>query len=325
MASAPPAQTNSLHPLGLAAAAVAVAGWGTSGVIVKAVDLDPVAISFYRFAIYTAAVFAVLTIRNGLPPLSVLRYSMPGGLFLGMDVVLFFTAVKTTSVVNATTIGAMQPVIIVGIASRFFGERISVREVAAAGAAIVGVIVVITRSSGTPQWSGAGDLAAVGALFAWTGYLVMSKRSAGRMTSMEYTLGTGFWTAVVSLPVGFVTGQDMSIPAPADWLILAVLVVMGGVLGHSMMNWALTRIPLWLGSIVTLMIPVVSSLAAWAFLGEALDTVQVVAIIGVVAALATVVTGQQRPAPVPDPTAPLTSEADIDVPGSPAREDREPA
>jgi drug/metabolite transporter (DMT)-like permease len=325
VASAPPAQTNSLHPLGLAAAAVAVAGWGTSGVIVKAVDLDPVAISFYRFAIYTTAVFAVLTIRNGLPPLSVLKYSMPGGLFLGMDVVLFFTAVKTTSVVNATTIGAMQPVIIVGIASRFFGERIRLREVAAAGAAIVGVVVVITRSSGTPQWSGAGDLAAVGALFAWTGYLVMSKRSAGRMTSMEYTLGTGFWTAVVSLPVGFVTGQDMSIPGPADWVILAVLVVMGGVLGHSMMNWALTRIPLWLGSVVTLMIPVVSSLAAWAFLGEALDTVQVVAIVGVVAALATVVTGQQRPAPVPDPTAPLTSEADMDVPGSPAREDREPA
>jgi len=325
VASAPPAPSSTLHPLGLAAAAVAVAGWGTSGVIVKAVDLDPVAISFYRFAIYTAAVFAVLTIRNGLPALSVLRYSMPGGLFLGMDVVLFFTAVKTTSVVNATTIGAMQPVIIVGIAHRFFGERIRARELLAAGAAIVGVIVVVTRSSGTPQWSGAGDLAAVGALFAWTGYLVMSKRSAGRMTSMEYTLGTGFWTAVVSLPVGFIAGQDMSVPAPADWLVLAVLVVMGGVLGHSMMNWALTRIPLWLGSIVTLMIPVVSSLTAWVFLDEALDSIQVIAILGVVAALAAVVTGQQTPPPAPDPTAPLTSGADMTMPGSPAAGDRERA
>jgi drug/metabolite transporter (DMT)-like permease len=320
-----PTTAPQLHPLGLAAAAVAVAGWGTSGVVVKAVDLDPVAISFYRFAIYTAAVFAVLTIRNGLPPLSVLRYSMPGGLFLGMDVVLFFTAVKTTSVVNATTIGAMQPVIIVGIASRFFGERIRAREIVAAGAAIVGVVVVVTRSAGTPQWSGAGDLAAVGALFAWTGYLVMSKRSAGRMTSMEYTLGTGFWTAAVSLPVGFIAGQDMSVPEPGDWLVLAALVVMGGVLGHSMMNWALTRIPLWLGSVVTLMIPVVSSLTAWAFLGEALDTVQVTAIVGVVAALAAVVTGQQSPAPVPDPASPLTSGADSEVPDTPAPGEREPA
>lgn len=323
MTIAPPATATAPHPLGLAAAAVAVAGWGTSGVVVKAVDLDPVAISFYRFAIYTTAVFAVLTIRNGRPPLSVLRYSMPGGLFLGMDVVLFFTAVKTTSVVNATTIGAMQPVIIVGIASRFFGERIRVRELLAAGLAIVGVVVVVTRSSGTPQWSGAGDLAAVGALFAWTGYLVMSKRSAGRMTSMEYTLGTGFWTAAVSLPVGFVAGQDMSVPDPSQWLVLAALVVMGGVLGHSMMNWALTRIPLWLGSIVTLMIPVVSSLTAWGFLGEALDTLQVIAIVGVVVALAAVVTGQQPPAPAPDPVTPLASGADTTAPGAPAGADRE--
>jgi drug/metabolite transporter (DMT)-like permease len=294
-------------------------------VIVKAVDLDPVAISFYRFTIYTLAVFAVLTIRKGMPPLSVLRHSMPGGLFLGLDVVLFFTAVKTTSVVNATTIGAMQPVIIVGIAYRFFGERIRVRELLAAGTAIVGVIVVVTRSSGTPQWSGAGDLAAVGALFAWTGYLVMSKRSSGRMTSMEYTLGTGFWTAAVSLPVGLIAGQDMSIPAASEWLVLAVLVVVGGVLGHSMMNWALTRIPLWLGSIVTLMIPVVSSLTAWVFLGEALDTLQVVAIVGVVVALAAVVTGQQSPASGPDPAAPLASGTDTSAPGAPAGADRERA
>ena len=293
--------------------------------IVKAVDLDPVAISFYRFTIYTLAVFAVLTIRKGMPPLSVLRHSMPGGLFLGLDVVLFFTAVKTTSVVNATTIGAMQPVIIVGIAYRFFGERIRVRELLAAGTAIVGVIVVVTRSSGTPQWSGAGDLAAVGALFAWTGYLVMSKRSSGRMTSMEYTLGTGFWTAAVSLPVGLIAGQDMSIPAASEWLVLAVLVVVGGVLGHSMMNWALTRIPLWLGSIVTLMIPVVSSLTAWVFLGEALDTLQVVAIVGVVVALAAVVTGQQSPASGPDPAAPLASGTDTSAPGAPAGADRERA
>ena len=170
-----------------------------------------------------------------------------------------------------------------------------------------------------------GDLAAVGALFAWTGYLVMSKRSSGRMTSMEYTLGTGFWTAAVSLPVGLIAGQDMSIPAASECLVLTVLVVVGGGLGHSMMNWALTRIPLWLGSIVTLMIPVVSSLTAWVFLGEALDTLQVVAIVGVVVALAAVVTGQQSPASGPDPAAPLASGTDTSAPGAPAGADRERA
>lgn len=299
-----------LHPFGLGAAAIAVAAWGTSGVVVKAVDLDPVAISFYRFALYTLAIAIVYSIRHGVPTLRILKHSMAGGIFLGLDVVLFFTAVKTTSVVNATTIGAMQPVIIAGIAYRFFGEKIRLREIVAALAAIAGVVIVVTRSTGTPQWSGSGDLAALAALFAWTGYLVMSKRSAGTLTSTEYTLGTGFWTAAVSLPVGLAFGQDMSLPGPGHWLILGVLVVMGGVLGHSTMNWALTRIPLWLGSVATLLIPVISSITAWVFLDEALDRVQVIAIAAVVAALAAVVSAQRVPTPTPPPTAPITSVPD---------------
>jgi len=221
--------------------------------------------------------------------------------------VLFFTAVKTTTVVNATTIGALQPIIILAIATRFFGERIRLREVVAALAAIAGVIVVVTQSSGSPEWNGAGDLAALGALFAWTGYLVMSKRSAGVLTSTEYTLGTGFWTALVALPVGFAAGQDMSLPNPTQWMVLLVLVILGGLLGHSLMNWSLTRVPLWLGSTLTLLIPIVSSLTAWAALGESLTSLQLAAMGFVVIALSVIVTSQRNPTPAPPPTAPLTS------------------
>ncbi|MGA1035356.1 MAG: hypothetical protein ACO3VI_08580, partial [Ilumatobacteraceae bacterium] len=55
-----PSVSNETGLAGLGAAAIAVAAWGTSGVIVKAVDLDPVAISFYRFSIYTLSVLVVL-------------------------------------------------------------------------------------------------------------------------------------------------------------------------------------------------------------------------------------------------------------------------
>jgi len=249
----------------------------------------------------------VLRIRGTTPTLSVLKHSAAGGISLGVDVVLFFTAVKTTTVVNATTIGALQPIIILAIASRFFGERIRLREVVAALAAIAGVIIVVTQSSGSPEWNGAGDLAALGALFAWTGYLVMSKRSAGVLTSTEYTLGTGFWTALVALPVGFAAGQDMSLPNPRQWVVLLILVIIGGLLGHSLMNWSLTRIPLWLGSTLTLLIPIVSSLTAWAALGESLTSLQLAAMGFVVIALSVIVISQRNPTPAPPPTAPLTS------------------
>ena len=92
--------------LGLFGAAIAVSAWGSSGVIVKALDLDPVAISFYRFTVYSFAIFLVLRLRGNKPTLRVLKHSAAGGISLGVDVVLFFTAVKTTTIVNATTIGA---------------------------------------------------------------------------------------------------------------------------------------------------------------------------------------------------------------------------
>lgn len=293
--------------LGLFGAAIAVSAWGSSGVIVKALDLDPVAISFYRFTVYSSAIFLVLRLRDNKPTLSVLKHSAAGGISLGIDVVLFFTAVKTTTIVNATTIGALQPIIVLSIASRFFGERIRLREVVAALVAIAGVVVVVTQSSGNPEWNGAGDLAALGALFAWTGYIVMSKRSAGVLTSTEYTLGTGFWTALVALPVGFAAGQDMSLPNVDQWAVLLALVIIGGLFGHSLMNWSLTRIPLWLGSTLTLLIPIVSSLIAWMALDEALTGIQLGAIGLVVVALSVIVTSQRNPTPAPPPTAPLTS------------------
>ena len=312
MPTTPPSTSTGVPLIGVVGAAIAVSAWGTTGVLIKAIDLDPVAISFYRFTLYSTLVAVVMSLRGRPPGWRALIVAAPGGLFLGGDVVLFFTAVKMTSVVNATTIGALQPILVLAIAARMFSERITGREIAAAAGAIAGVIVIVSRSSGTPQWSGTGDLAALGALFCWTGYLVMAKKAAGQITPSQYTIGTGFWTAVVSLPVGLIAGQDMSVPNPGEWGELLVLVMVGGLLGHSVMNASLPRIPLWLGSVMTLLVPVVASLIAWAALGEALDAVQIGAIVAVVGALAIVVLSQQQPTPVTPPQAPLTSGVDAD-------------
>jgi drug/metabolite transporter (DMT)-like permease len=208
-----------------------------------------------------------------------------------------------TSIVNATTIGSLQPLVVAVIAARFFGEHIRPRDVAAAMVAIAAVIVIVVASSGTPQWSGAGDLAAVGALFAWSGYFVFSKRSKGVITPMEYSVGTGVWCATICLVIGLSAGQDMGVPPRDAWLPLLALTLGAGILGHSVMNWSLVRIPLWLGSTLTLLIPVVSSLTAWVFLDEPLTWVQVAAMAVVLAALAAVVMGQRHPEPVRAPQA----------------------
>jgi drug/metabolite transporter (DMT)-like permease len=301
--------------LGLLGTAVAVIAWGSAGVIVKSIDMGGIAIGFWRFFIYAAVLAGWMTARGTRLTRRALTASFGGGISLGIDVILFFTAVKLTNVVNATTIGAMQPLVVSVFAARMFGERIARREILAALIAIAAVIVVVIESSGTPEWSGSGDLAAVGALFAWSGYFVFSKRSKGVITSQEYTAGTGVWTALACLVAGLVVQQDMSLPGTADWVPLLALTFGAGILGHSVMNWSLVRVPLWLGSTLTLLIPVVSSTAAWIFLDEPLTGVQLAAMAVVIAALATIVRSQARPEPVRAPQDTLSDQVDQSTTG----------
>jgi probable blue pigment (indigoidine) exporter len=276
---------------------VAITAWGITGVLIKAIDMDAIAIAFWRFSTYAVLFSIYIRTRGGRIDARVLKRSLPGGLCLAGDVILFFVAIKTTNVVNATTIGALQPLVLAAVAVKFFGETIRPREIVAALVAIAGVVVIVMQSAGTPEWSPAGDLAAVGALICWSAYWVVAKKSHSFLTPAEYTAGTGAWVAVVALPVGLLAGHDMSVPAFDDWLPLAGLIVAGGVLGHAMMNWAIVRVPLWLGSTLTLLIPVISSIAAWIFLDESLTVVQVLGMCVVVAALTAIVTSQRSPVP----------------------------
>ena len=73
------------------------------------------------------------------------------------------------------------------------------------------------------------------------------------------------------------------------------MIAVSGIIGHSLMNWSLVRIPLWVGSTFTLLIPVFSALLAWIFFDEELLAIQAVAMAVVLGSLAVIVRGQSSP------------------------------
>jgi drug/metabolite transporter (DMT)-like permease len=292
--------------LGLIGTGIAVMAWGASGAVIKAIHMDGLALGFWRFLIYVTVLGVWMRSRGARVSRRIVMAALPGGVSLGLDVVFFFSAVKITNVVNATTITAMQPVVVAVFAARVMGEHIRPRDVVAAAFAITAVVTIVVESSGTPEWSGWGDLLSVGALFAWSAYFIFSKRSKGVLTPQEYTLGTGLWAVGICLGSSLIFTQRLEVPDGSDVLPLLGLTLGAGVLGHSIMNWSLVRVPLWLGSMLTLLIPVVGAIVAWIFLGESLSSVQVFAMVVVVAALAAIMMTQQSPEPVRAPQAPTT-------------------
>jgi drug/metabolite transporter (DMT)-like permease len=282
---------------GLIGAAIAVCAWSTGTILAKYIDMGSLAIGFYRFAFFSLMIIAWMRVRGTPFRLRIIRDSMWGGIALGADIALFFSAVKLTSIVNATIIGSMQPVVVGVIAARFFGEKIGLRNVAWSLVALTGTVVVVAAGADDGTTDLRGDLLALAAMLSWSAYFIASKNSKKKMTSTEFTAGTALWTMAICAPLGFAFGQDMSWPSLTNWGWLILMAATSGLIGHAVMNWSLVRIPLWVGSTFTLLIPVFSALLAWLVLGEAVTVVQGVAMAVVIGALAVVVRNQSQPAP----------------------------
>lgn len=300
--SSPAVDDRAVDRIGIAGALLAVSVWGFAGIIPKELAMGGLAIAAYRFGMYALVAGAVMGARGTWIDGRVLRESFGGGVALGLDVALFFSAIKLTSVANATVIGALQPVVVAIVANRFFGEVIRRRDLALGGVAIVGVAIVVFSGAADSPTDWRGDVLAVGALFCWSAYFVMTKRAQNTITTNEYTVGAAVWVALINAPLALAFGQSLRLPQGDEWLWLGAMALGAGVLGHSVMNWSLKQIPLWLGSTFTLLVPVVSTAAAWALLDEPVTIVQAGAIGVVLLSLAGVITGQagigSRPRPL---------------------------
>jgi len=270
-------------------------GWAASGVIAKGIsELGPLAVVFWRMWVYAIIVLIFLKLRGTPLRKESLRVSWRGGISLGADIMFFFTALRLTTVANATVIGSCQPLVMLLIAGRIFGERPKRHDWALAFVAIIGVGIVMFGSTGVPGWSPRGDLLAVATVFAWTGYFVFSKLSSQHIESSQYTGATALICALFATPFALASGQVFDMPSANAWMWLLILSVGPGFTSHMLMNWALVQIPAWLGSTLTLAIPVTATLMAWAFLGEQIAALQLVGMAVVLFALGGIVLGQPK-------------------------------
>ena len=281
--------------VGIAGAALAVTAWGASSVVAKIIDMGALALITYRFLLFAIVMMAVLGARRVQITRKDMRHSIWGGVTLGIDAGLFFTAVKFTTVANATIVNALQIVLVSVVSARLYGERMSRRDIGYAALAMVGVGVVAFGSAGSEHWSLGGDLAAVGALFGWSAYFVATRQARTKVATQQYTVCVAIYVGLINLPLAALFGQDLSWPTGESWMWLSVMAFGSGILGHTAMNWSLRMVPLWLASTLTLLIPVVASALAWLIFGEALSTIQMVAMAWVVVALSMVVRNQSRP------------------------------
>ena len=287
---------------GAVAVLVAVSIWGGMAVVIRLVDeVDGMVLGFHRLWIGALATVGAFYATGHRLSWTSLRVALPGGLAFGADIVLFFSALKHTTVANATVVGALQPLLVFLVANRMFGERVSRQLVTWSIVAIAGVAVVVYGSAGVPVWSIGGDLLAVAALLAWTGYFVASKHAGDAVRPLEYLSAMLVVATAAVAPVALLAGGQLDPGGADEWAWIALLAIGSGGIGHLLLNWAHGHVELAVMSLLTLAVPVAAVVSAAVFLDEALSVVQAVGMAIVLASLGVVAARTARPAPTPDP------------------------
>lgn len=284
--------------LGMLAATSAVVVWGASSVAIKQVDgLSGIGVACYRIWLGAAVVTAVFLATGGRLSTRLLRLSLLGGLTFTADLVLFFSAVQQTSIANATVIGALQPVLVLMVAFRLFGERARLGEIAWGAVAVAGTAIVVLGGDGGGANSLSGDLLAVGALVAWTAYFVCTKTARQQLSAFEFLTGMAIVAAVAVLPLPLLFEGTIRATDANGWLIILYLTVVNGLVGHFLMAFAHGHVTLLSVSLLTLGIPVFAAAGAALWIDEPLTVVQVGGMVVVLAALGivSVSTGRRSP------------------------------
>ncbi len=270
---------------GTTGAVAAVVMWGLGNVLVKYIRLGGLAIAFNRLWLGSVAYSLLLLARGGRITRRSMRAAAPGGIAFGLDVALFFTAIKHTSVADASIITALQPALVFLVAGRLFGERVTLSTVGWTSMAVAGTAVAVLGSSVGAGRTVGGDLIALASLGAWAWYFVASKQCRQHLGALEYQAALTIVAALVVTPLALTTGRGLIIgdASTFGWIVVMVLVPGGG---HLIMNWAHAHVPITLASTVTLGVPLVATLGAAVLLGEAVSLVQAAGMSVVIVALA---------------------------------------
>jgi drug/metabolite transporter (DMT)-like permease len=261
--------------LGAAAVLLAVLIWGFTNTLIKLSPLPALTFAVHRLWLGSLILLAAFFATGRRLSWETVRASAPGGALLGIEIAFFFSAVKHTSIADVAVISALQPALVLLVAGRLFGEVVRGRQIVWTAVSLAGVVLVTLGSAGTPAWSLRGDLLAVGSLFAWTAYFLVSKRARADVPALDYTTVVFVCATIVVVPLALASGHAVGGVRASDLATLLAFVA-GASAGHLLVAWAHSSVDVSVSSLAMLAQPVVSAVAALLILGEPLTPLTIV-------------------------------------------------
>lgn len=246
--------------------------YSTGPVLLQASSVSGPVFSFWRLwfgvVVLGVAALAQAGSTGNWPTPSAWRFAAWAGLAFGGHQLLFFTAVKLTTVADVSLMNTLAPLVTAIGAAYLFGEHPGRRFHSWTFLAIVGAAVVAFGGATGPRGDPLGMILAVANVFLFTVFFLLSKKGRDHLPVLPFLFGVMFVAAVfVSAYVGL-TGDSVMTATSTDLLLAGTVAAGPGAVGHFVSTWPLRWVAANIPPVLRLAQPVIAGFLAWWLLGE---------------------------------------------------------
>ena len=260
----------------MVALVIAILGVSSSAILVRWSTASSTVIAFYRvlFTLAAVAPVAVLYQRDAFSRISGRDWiaAVAAGIALAVHFVAFFESLSWTTIAASVTLVQTQPIFVAIGAVLLLDERVDSRVAAGIVIALVGAVLMSLAEPGDALPTGGdatiGNLLAVGGAVMAAAYLLAGRSLRQRVPIFPYV--TIVYAACVATLFPAVVVSDAPVVAypPREWILFLAMAAGPGLLGHTVLNWALEHLESTVVSVSLLGEPVGATLLGIVLLTE---------------------------------------------------------
>jgi len=252
-----------------------------ASVLIKWSETEPFVLAAYRLAFTCAILLPYLLWTGGLS--SIMSFNrkeallvLLSGVALAFHFGFWVVSLTLTLVATSVILVTSHPIFVAAVSHFLLHDR--VKRIAAVGIAVAfsGVVVISIADYSV----GAGTL--LGDLFAFIGgicagiYFLSGRVARQTLDIAPYAFSVYGISAVLLFAAGGIAGDALVITAPRELLLFLLMAIFPTMLGHTMFNYALRKLPAHIISTSVLGEPVGASILAYFLLPDEIPGVAII-------------------------------------------------